>query len=276
MTHPIVEPLTPVARLRFSVRDATTATRRFVLRSARELDAVVIMLIMPVFFVLLFGYVFGSSITVPGGHYRSYLMSGMLAQGTLFAAGTVAVAVATDMREGVIDRFKTMPIARSSVLVGRSISTGIVGLPGMAVMTGCAYAVGWRPERGMSYTLAGFGLILLFAWATSWVGCAVGLIASSPEAANGLSMVPTFLLGFVSNVYVDPAHMPTWLRVAADWNPVSAVVAASRELFGTADGPAPPGVWTLQHPVITTLIMTGLLFAVVIPLSVRRYSRMVR
>lgn len=275
MTRPVVEPLTSRARLSFSVRDSVTASRRFVMQSARQIDTLVISIIMPVFFVLLFSYVFGSSINVPGGHYRSYLVSGMLAQGTLYSAGTVAVAVASDMRAGVIDRFKTMPISRSSILVGRSISTGILGLPGLAVMTGCAFAVGWRPHRGVGDTIGGFALIMLFAAAMSWVGGLIGLIASSPEAANGIAMIPAFMLGFISNVYVDPTHMPTWLRVPAEWNPTSAVVSAVRELFGTAIGPAPAGVWSLDHPIVTTIAMAGVMLVVLVPLSVRRYSRMV-
>jgi ABC-2 type transport system permease protein len=276
MRQPIVEPLTAAARLRFSVRDAVTVTRLFALRSTHELDAVAISIVMPVIFVLLFSYVFGSSMTVPGGDYRSYLLSGMLAQGTLFSAGTVAVAVATDMRDGVIDRFKTMPISRSSVLFGRTIATGVAGLPGLAVMTGCAFAVGLRPQRGLGETIGAFALIFCFAWTVCWVGAIVGLLASSPGAANGLTMVPSFLLAFVSNVHVDPARMPTWLRLIAEWNPLSAVVAAVRELFGTASGPAPDGVWHLQHPIVTTVAMTVVLFAVLVPWSVRLYSRMVR
>ena len=172
----------------------------------------------------------GGSITVPGGDYRSYLMSGLFAQSTLFASASVAVAVVTDMTEGVIDRFKTLPIARSSVLIGRTVSTVIIGLPSLAVMIGCALAVGWRPHSALGSTVGAFALLSLFGFAMGWVGAAIGLLARSPQSADALSMVPTFLLGFISNVFVDPARMPIWLRVIADWNPMSAVVAAAREL----------------------------------------------
>jgi ABC-2 type transport system permease protein len=181
------------------------------------------------------------------------------------------VAVAADMREGVIARFKTMPIARSSVLVGRSIATIITSIPGLTVMTVSAYVVGWRPLGGLGDTIGAFALLFLFGWAMRWIGAAIGLFASGPESANQLTVLPALLLGFVSNVFVDPARMPAWLRVVADWNPVSAVAAAARELFGTAQ--APSNVWTLQHPVITTVAMAVLLVAVVAPLAVRRYSR---
>lgn len=269
----VVEPLTPAARLRCSVGDTLTVTRMYALRSIREVDAVAVSIVMPVIFILLFSFVFGSSISVPGGDYTSYLLSGMLPQGTLFSAGTVAVALAADMREGVIDRFRAMPISRSSVLLGRTIATGIAGLPGLAVMTACAFAIGLRPQRGLGHTVAAFALILCFAWAMSWVGAAIGLLASSPGAANGLSMAPSLLLAFISNVYVDPANMPGWLRVFAEWNPLSAVVAAVRELFGTSGGPPPHGVWALRYPIVTSIVVIAVLFAVLVPWSVRLYSR---
>jgi ABC-2 type transport system permease protein len=276
MTTLVIEPHTLAARLRFATADALTATRRFVLRSARQPDIIIGSLLMPVIFVVLFGYVFGSSITVPGGSYRSYLMSGLFAQSTLFASATVAVAVATDMTEGVIDRLKTLPIARSAVLIGRTSSSVIIGLPSLAVMIGCALAVGWRPLGGLGSAVAAFALLSLFGFAMGWVGAAIGLWARSPQSADTLSMLPGFILGFISNVFVDPARMPTWLRVAADWNPMSAVVAAARELFGTGQGALPGNVWSLQHPVVTTLVMSVGLLAVMAPLSVRRYSRLAR
>jgi ABC-2 type transport system permease protein len=226
--------------------------------------------LMPVVFVVLFGYVFGSAIHVPGGHYRTYLMSGLFAQTALFSSSSVAVAVATDMSEGVIDRFRTLPIARSAVLLGRTISTVIIGLPSLAVMITCALVVGWRPDAGLASAVAGFALLALFGFAMSWVGALTGMLARSPQAADGLSMLPAFVLGFVSNVFVPTAGLPAWLRVVAEWNPLSAVVAAARQLFGTPQG-GTAGVWTLQHPVPTTLAMGLVLLAVLVPLSVRRY-----
>lgn len=276
MTTLVVEPLTLAARLRFALTDAITATRRFVLRSARQPDIIVGTILMPVIFVVLFGYVFGSSITVPGGDYRSYLMSGLFAQSTLFASASVAVAVATDMTEGVIDRFKTLPITRSSVLVGRTVSTVIVGLPSLAVMIGCALAVGWRAHNGLGNAVLAFALLTLFGFAMGWVGATIGLFARTPQSADAISMLPAFLLGFISNVFVDPARMPGWLRVPANWNPMSAVVAAARKLFGNDQGAAPATVWSLQHPVVTTLLMSVLLLAILVPLAVRRYARAVR
>jgi ABC transporter DrrB family efflux protein len=176
------------------------------------------------------------------------------------------------MTEGVIDRFRTLPIARSAVLLGRTISTVIIGLPSLAVMITCALIVGWRPEAGLASAVAGFAMLALFGFAMSWVGALIGMLARSAQAADALSMLPAFVLGFVSNVFVPTAGLPAWLRVVAEWNPLSAVVAAARQMFGTPQG-GTAGVWTLQHPVPTTLGMGLVLLAVLIPVTVRRYTR---
>jgi ABC-2 type transport system permease protein len=276
-TTPVIEePRTPGARLRWCLRDTGTVTRLYSLRATHELDTIAIGIFMPVFFILLFSYVFGSSITLPNGDYRSYLLSGMLAQGALFSASTVALAVATDQREGVMDRLRTMPVTSTAVLLGRVLSTLVVGLPGNAVTIGCVFLVGLRPTRGVGDIVVAFLLIALFYLAMCWAGALIGLVASGPAAANGLTMGPMLLLAFISNVAVDPATMPAFLRTVAEWNPLSAVVAAVRQLMGTTAGTETPDVVTLQNPVVTTVVMTALLFAVLVPLSVRRFSTMTR
>jgi ABC-2 type transport system permease protein len=273
---PVTVPDGAAARLMEGLRDIRTVTVRYVLRARSQSDVIIGGLLMPVIFIVLFGYVFGSAIHVPGGHYRSYLMSGLFAQMTIFGSSSVAVAVATDMSEGVIDRFRTLPIVRSSVLLGRTISTMIIGLPSLAVMIGCGLLVGWRPEAGLGHAVAGFALLWLFGFAMSWIGALIGMVARSPQAADGLSMLPAFLLGFVSNVFVPTAGMPTWLRVFAEWNPVSAVVAAARQLFGNAVASQASVAWPLQHAVPITIGMSVLLLAVLIPVSVRLYARRAR
>jgi len=271
-----IEPTTGPERLRFALWDITTTTRRYVLRARRQGDVVFGSLLMPVIFVVLFGYVFGSAITVPGGHYRTYLMSGLFAQGTIFASSSIAVAVATDMSEGVIDRMRTLPIARSAVLLGRTISNAIIGLPALVVMVSCGLIVGWRPEAGIARAVAAFAILQLFGFAMAWVGALIGMAARSPQSADVLSMLPSFLLGFISNVFVPTTNMPAWLRVVAEWNPLSTVVAASRQLFGTGEGGPVPDVFSLQHPVAVTIGMALVLLAVFIPLTVRIYTRRVR
>jgi ABC-2 type transport system permease protein len=273
---PIAVPDGTTARLLEGLRDIRTVTMRYVLRAKSQSDVIIGSLLMPVIFIVLFGYVFGSAIHVPGGHYRSYLMSGLFAQMTIFGSSSVAVAVATDMSEGVIDRFRTLPIVRSSVLLGRTISTIIIGLPSLALMIGCGLLVGWRAEAGLGHAVAGFALLSLFGFAMSWIGALIGMVARSPQAADGLSMLPAFLLGFVSNVFVPTAGMPTWLRLFAEWNPVSAVVAAARQLFGNSRASQVSGVWPLEHAVPVTIGMSVLLLAVLIPVSVRLYARRAR
>src|SRR6201992_3877570 len=211
----VIEPDNAVTRFRFGLRDLYTMTRRYVLRARRQGDVIFGSVLSPIIFVVLFGYVFGSAITVPGGHYRAYLLSGLFAQTTLFASSTVAVAVATDMSEGVIDRMRTMPVARSAVLMGRAVSNSIIGLPALAVMISCALIVGWRAQAGLGRAVLGFLLLGGFGFAVAWVGIWLGMVARSPQSADVLSMLPGFLLGFISNVFVPTQGMPAWLRVVA-------------------------------------------------------------
>lgn len=260
----------------YGVADAYNLTRRYVLRARHQPDVVIGTLLLPIIFVVLFGYVFGSSISVGGGHYRAYLMSGLFAQTQMYAAGSVAVAVSTDMTEGVIDRFKTMPILRSAVLIGRTASALVVGLPAFVMMIGCAYVVGWRPEAGLVDAVAGFALLMLFGQACAWLGAYIGVAARSTQAAETLAMLPTFVLGFVSNVFVDTSRLPSWLRFVANWNPLSAVVAASRRLFGNETGPPPDGVWTLQHPILASVVLSVAMLCVFVPLALRRYDALLR
>ena len=170
-------------QLRGGLLDAYTATRRFLIRGKRQPDVIFGSLLTPVIFVVLFGYVFGSSIVVPGGNYRSYLMPGLFAMSVLFSAANVAVAVATDMSEGVVDRFRTLPIARSAIIIGRSLSTLLLGIPVLVVMIVCGLAVGWRPEDGLGNAVLAFLLFELFGFAIGWLGILVGLLAGS--AAGG-------------------------------------------------------------------------------------------
>jgi ABC-2 type transport system permease protein len=272
----VVEPANRLDAFRFGLRDILTMTKRYVLRARYQPDIVAGSLLMPIIFVVLFGYVFGSAITVPGGHYRSYLMSGLFAQGTIFASSSIATAVATDMSEGVMDRMRTLPIARCAVLFGRTIANVVVGIPSAIVMVACALIVGWRPEAGVPKAFVAFLLLQLFGYAMAWVGATIGMAAKSPQAADVMSMLPSFLLGFISNVFVPTQHMPAWLRALAQWNPLSAVVAAARQLFGTTQGGAVPHVWSLEHPIVTTLGMAILLLAIFVPLSVRIYGSKVR
>jgi len=261
---------------RTAVIDAYTATYRYMRRGVRQPDVIFGSILFPIIFVVLFGYVFGGSIKIPGGNYISYLMPGLFSQAILFGSNSVAVGIATDMSEGVIDRFKTLPIGRSAIVIGRAVSSALLGIPAMVVMIVCALAVGWRPTDGVGNAALAFGLYELFGFAVIWLGILVGLLARSSQAADVIIGIPTFLLGFISNVFVDPANMPAWLRVFAEWNPMSAMVTAGRQLFGNSIGAPPSGVWSLEHPVITTIGLSIAIIVVTAPICVRRYSRISR
>jgi ABC-2 type transport system permease protein len=149
-------------------------------------------------------------------------------------------------------------------------------LPSLAVMIGCALAVGWRPSAGVGHAALGFLLLQPFGFALGWIGALIGLLARSPQAADALSMLPAFLLGFVSNVFVDPARMPGWLRGAAEWNPMSTVVVAARRLFGTDNATVTTTVWPQLHPILATVALTAAVLAVCAPIAVRLYTKRVR
>ena len=263
-------------RLSAGLLDAYTATLRFLIRGRRQPDVIFGSILIPVIFVVLFGYVFGSSISIPGENYRSYLMPGLFALAILFNSNNLAVAVATDMSEGVVDRFRTLPIARSAIVIGRSFSGMLLGVPALLVMILCGLAVGWRPVDGVGNAALAFLLYELFGFAIGWLGILVGLLAGSAQAADVIISIPTFLLGFISSVFVDPTKMPSWLRVIADWNPMSAVATAGRQLFGNTIGPPPAGVWSLDHPVVTTVGLALIIVAIVAPICVHLYSHSTR
>ena len=166
-----------------------------------------------------------------------------------------------------------MPIARSAIVIGRSLSTLILGIPVLVVMIACGLAVGWRADNGLGNAVLAFLLFELFGFAIGWLGVLVGLLAGSAQAADVIINIPIFLMGFISSVFVDPAKMPVWLRVVAYWNPMSALVGAGRQLFGNNFGPPPSGVWSLEHPVITTVGLGLIIIFVVAPICVHLYSR---
>jgi ABC-2 type transport system permease protein len=262
--------------LRWAVADTVTVAgaRLAHLRYAPEKLAAIV--VQPVIFVLLFGYVFGSAISVPGGgNYREYLMPGIFAMGSVGTLVATAVGVADDLAKGVTDRFRSLPMARSAVLMGRNLGDQVEGLLAIGALIACGFAVGWRAHRGPWLALAAFGLLMLFSSAMKCVGLWIGTYARGPESADSLGMLVFFPLTFIGNTFVPTANMPLVLRVVAEWNPISAMAAACRQLFGSP-GAAPAGAWPLHHPVLAVLAWTALVGAVFAPLAVRRYRRATR
>jgi ABC transporter DrrB family efflux protein len=230
-------------------------------------------LLFPILMVVLFAYVFGSAIKLPGNaDYREYLMPGIYLQVTAMSATIAAGEAAEDKVKGIIDRFKSMPIARSSVLVGRSLADLTLRLFGLAVMVLCGVVLAnWRIHHGLLSAAAAFGLLALFGYAMMWVGTTIGLSVSSAAVADTATFGWLFPLTFLANTFVPTQGMPGWLRPIADWNPMSATVAAIRELFGNPTASSGPVAWPLQHPIAVSAGWSLLLLAVFIPFAVRRY-----
>jgi ABC-2 type transport system permease protein len=263
-----------------ALRDWWLETRLLAGRSLRHIPRVpeklVGILFMPLIFVVLFAYVFGSAITLPGGgDYRSYLVSGVFAQGMTFALVGMAVGVADDMHTGIVDRLRALPVARSSALAGRALSQLVEQAGSIVVLVLTGLAVGWAPHGTVLETAAAFGVMLLWAFAVAWLGTFLGMLVREPQAADGITMSFVFPLSFISAVFVPVAGLPTPLRQIAEYNPISAVATAIRQLFHS---PMPdlPDVWPLQHPVLASVLWSMAIVAVFAPLAVRRYRRLNR
>ncbi len=257
-----------------SFADGAVVAKRNLIKIKRVPDLLVWTLMSPIMFVLLFAYVFGSAIDVPGGNYREFLMAGIFAQTVIFGATFTGAGLAEDMQKGVIDRFRSLPMSRSAVLFGRTASDIATNALSIGVMSATGLLVGWRIRTSLLEAIGGFLLLLIFAYAFSWVMAYVGLLVGSPEVVNNASFMVIFPLTFIANTFVPSENLPTLLRTIADWNPVSSVVQASRELFGNIDpAVSPPEAWSLQHPVLYTLIWAVVIVAVFAPLAVGQYRR---
>jgi ABC-2 type transport system permease protein len=261
----------PLDRLRWTITDGLILVGRQVRHLRNEPGQLIGALIFPAIMVVLFGYVFGSAIAIPGGgNYREYLMPGLFAMTTFTGVMANAMMVAGDAARGIMDRFRSMPMARMAVPFGQAGSDVLVGLLSMAIMMLCGLAVGWRAHHGLGDTLSAFGLIILLRYALSWVGIWIGLAVKREETAD--QMIPlVFPVTMIANTFVPTEHMPVWLRTISDWNPVSALVAALRHLFGNPGAPLQHAAWPLEHSVVATLAWSVFLLAVFVPLSVRTY-----
>ena len=260
--------------LRWLISDVAVLTRRILARIAREPETLMDVTIQPILFVLMFAYVFGGAIPLPGGgSYHEYLVGGMLAMGLAMTAPGTAVALVTDMSSGLIDRFRSLPTARSAVLAGRTIADLVTQVIGAVVVAGVGLAIGWRIHSSVADAAAAFGLALLFGYAFTWLGAFLGMILRSPEAAQQMGFVLFLPLTFVSNAFVPTQGMPGWLQPIAEWNPMSALAAAARSLFGNPNPAASVQAWPMQHPELAVIGWSAVLLAVFAPLAVHLYRR---
>ncbi len=261
-------------RIAYAFTDGAAIARRNVIKIRRVPEILVAVLIQPIVFVMLFAYVFGSAIEIAGGSYREFLIAGTFGMTLTFGAVFTGAGLADDMQKGIIDRFRSLPMSQSAVVLGRTASDVIYNVGSLTVMASAGFVVGWRFHNGVGNALLGFGLLLLFAYSISWVMAYVGLLAPSPEVVNNVSFMVIFPLTFVANTFVPSDNLPTPLRIFAEWNPVSAVTQAARELFGNIPlGTPEPTAWSLQNPAVYTLIWVALFIGVFAPLAVRRYQK---
>jgi ABC-2 type transport system permease protein len=256
--------------------DGLVIAKRNLIKIKRVPDLLVFSTLSPIMFVLLFAYVLGSGITIPGISYREYLMAGIFAQTMIFGATITGSGLAQDLQRGIVDRFRSLPMAQSAVLVGRTTSDLANNIIVIGVMSITGLLVGWRIRSSFLEALVGFALLLAFAYAFSWAMAVIGLLVRSPEVFNNASFIAVFPLTFIANTFVSTSTLPGPLKVVAEWNPVSALVQAVRELFGNVSPQMqPPDAWPLRHPVIATLGWTVLLLLIFVPLAIQRYKKAV-
>jgi ABC-2 type transport system permease protein len=254
--------------------DGAVVAKRNLIKIKRVPDLLVFSTMSPIMFILLFAYIFGSAIPVHGIGYREFLIPGIFTQTVIFGSTLTGAGLADDMQKGIIDRFRSLPMSRSAVLIGRTTSDLLNNVLVIVIMSVTGLIVGWRIRTSFGEALAGFVLLLLFAYAMSWIMAVVGLIVPSPEVVNNASFMVIFPLTFIANTFVPTQHFPSGLKAVANWNPVSSVTQAARQLFGnTGTAPLPHSPWSLHHPIIYTLLWVAGLLVVFVPLSVRQYKR---
>ena len=256
-------------------RDTAVITQRQLRLLTRVPEVLIFSTIQPVMFVLLFRYVFGGSINTgqPGG-YVQLLMPGIFVQTVAFTLAGTAAGLAEDMKKGLIDRFRSLPISQSALIVGRTLGDALLNIVVLTVMGITGYLVGWRPSTGAFEVGLGFLFLLFFGYALSWIGALVGLSATDARTVSNVSFLVTFPLTFLSNAFAPTTGMPRALQYFAEWNPVSTMVAACRELFGLKNEfGATAGSFPSEHPLMTSLFYIVLIMLIFVPLALRKYRK---
>lgn len=255
-------------------RQIMTLVRRNLTHIKRQPEMLTDVTIQPIMFVLLFAFVFGGSINVPGVDYKPWLLPGIMAQTIAFSAFIVAIGLNTDIGKGMVDRLRSLPIQRSSILISRSIAALIHSSIGVAVMSVTGLFIGWRIHEGILKGLLSYGLLLLFGFAMIWVGILVGSAMRSVEAVNGLMFTTIFPITFLSNAFARTEVMPAWLRTIAEWNPISSLTQAMRDNWGVAgEAVRPDAPWSLQNPELATIIWSVAITLIIAPLALRAFNK---
>ena len=267
--------------LGWNISDGAVVSRFSLVQTLRVPELMFFSLVQPVMFVLLFAYVFGGAIPIAGAGatpddaadiYRNYLMPGIFGQTVAFAAAATTVGMAESMSTGLIDRFRSLPMASGAVLIGRTFADAARQILVLLVLSITGLLVGWRLTGGFWNAVGAYALLLLFAYAVSWVGAYIGLSMRSVETASTAGLIWLFPLTFLSNAFVPISSMPTWLQTIAAYNPISTLVLATRELFGNPTG-IQPDYWPMNNPVLYTIGSCLLVVAIFATISIRKYKR---
>ena len=277
MTVPVTDLTTGRGAIAQFAGDVRVLTKRSLARIRREPETLSEVTIQPIMFVLMFAYVFGGAIEIPGGgSYHEYLIGGMLGMGLAQTAPGTAVAVVSDMATGLIDRFRSLPMSRAAVLTARTLADLLTQMIGALVVAGVGLAIGWRVHTSAGDVIEAFALALLFGYAFTWAGVCLGMVLRSPEAAQQTGFVIFLPLTFISSAFGPTQGMPGWLQPIAEWNPLSSLAAACRQLFGNPNPAAAVQVWPAQHPELAVVCWSAAILVVFAPLAVHLYRSKAR
>ncbi|HEY3163203.1 MAG TPA: ABC transporter permease [Candidatus Limnocylindrales bacterium] len=258
-----------------AITDGLLVGWRNLKRIPRIPELAIFAILQSIMFVLLFAFVFGGAIPIPGGgDYKDFLMPGIFAQTIVFAAATTAIGMTDDVNKGIIDRFRSLPMSRSAVITGRTFSDVIYNAGILVVLMVTGFVIGWRVDS-IPALAAGFLLLLFFAYGMAWLGVWLGLNVPTVEVAQQVIFTVLFPITFISNVFVPLQTLPSWLQVFAEWNPTSTLTAALRELWGNPN-PATSGSLATTQPLLVTIVWVVVIIAIFGPLGVRRYRSMSR
>ncbi|WP_426565892.1 ABC transporter permease [Angustibacter sp. McL0619] len=274
MTSTTFEPTAPSSGSLSALSDGLVVAKRNLIKIKRVPDLLVFTTLQPIMFVLLFVYVFGGAIKVQSSSYKEFLIAGIFAQTVTFGATLTGAGLADDMQKGIIDRFRSLPMSRSAVLMGRTVSDVANNLLVVVVMSLTGLVVGWRIRSSFLDAIIGYLLLLLWAYAFSWIMAYVGLLAPSPEVVNNAAFIVIFPVTFIANTFVPLESLSGVLKTFAAWNPLSAVTQACREWFGNIPAEVPtPDYWSLQHATTYSLIWIAAILVIFVPLATRQYNR---
>jgi ABC-2 type transport system permease protein len=257
-----------------ALHDGWVVAKRNLIKIKRVPDLVIFSTIQPIMFVLLFAYVFGGAIAVQGVNYKDYLMPGIFVQTVAFGSALTAIGLADDLQKGIVDRFRSLPMSRAAVLIGRTTSDLLNNALTVTVMSITGLIVGWRIHTGLGKGILGFLLLFLFAYSMSWIAAVIGLSVKSVEVAQSAGFIWMFPLTFLSNAFVSTATLPSILRPIADWNPISSVVLALRDLWGNAPAGVDRGSgFPSHHPQFLAVAWCALILIVFVPFAISRYRK---